>query len=487
MSVFRLAPDLLSGPFGQDKALLRDIFAASGGTLILVNRNGHVLLGDGDIHGALQEPALSQLRAALRDGLPWCTDTEFGPPSMTRPVRVSLAPLAGGLGLLSVIDRSREQSLQDQLLQAQRMQAVGQLAGGIAHDFNNLLTAILGAVDDLAVQPGVAPVGTADLAQIRESATRGADLVRQLMAFGRQQTLQPRVIAINEAIRRATALLQRLLPDDIELVLALEEPGRNVRIDPTQFDQILINLAVNAGHAMPGGGVLTITSGHAILLRPTDVGAETIPPGRYVTIEVRDTGIGIDAASLPHIFEPFFTTRRAEGGTGLGLSTVHGIVRQSGGYLTVQSALTHGTCFRIFLPRDESAVQEVAMPMVLPVSGLARTGPVLLVEDESAVRRLAERALIRAGWTVVAASSGQEAMLRAPRDLACVVSDVVMPGMDGPSLVRALRRDQPGLPAILMSGYADAAQREAMAESDIRFLAKPFAMLDLVEAVGQTR
>jgi two-component system cell cycle sensor histidine kinase/response regulator CckA len=269
------------------------------------------------------------------------------------------------------------------------------------------------------------------------------------MAFGRQQTLQPRVIAINEAIRRATALLQRLLPDDIELVLALEEPGRNVRIDPTQFDQILINLAVNAGHAMPGGGVLTITSGHAILLRPTDAGAETIPPGRYVTIEVRDTGIGIDAASLPHIFEPFFTTRRAEGGTGLGLSTVHGIVRQSGGYLTVQSALTHGTCFRIFLPRDESAVQEVAMPMVLPVSGLARTGPV--------------------------------------RDLACVVSDVVMPGLDGPSLVRALRRDQPGLPAILMSGYADAAQREAMAESDIRFLAKPFAMLDLVEAVGQTR
>jgi two-component system cell cycle sensor histidine kinase/response regulator CckA len=414
-------------------------------------------------------------------------DTATGAPDALRPVHLLLTPLAANRALLNVTDRSREQLLQDQLLQAQRMQAVGQLAGGIAHDFNNLLTAILGAADDLAALPGLTPAGAADLAQIRESATRGADLVRQLMAFGRQQTLQPRVMAVNDAVRRATALLQRLLPDDIELELALEEPGRNVRIDPTQFDQILVNLAVNAGHAMPGGGVLTITSGHALFVRPMEERGETIPAGRYVTIEVRDTGTGIDPASLPHIFEPFFTTRRAEGGTGLGLSTVHGIVRQSGGYLMVESVLGQGSRFRIFLPREPTAVQPVAAPPMVATPKPARTGPVLLVEDESAVRRLGERALTRAGWTVVAAASAQEALVRAPSDLTCVVSDVVMPGMDGPSLVKALRREQPGLPAILMSGYADAAQREAMAESDIRFLPKPFAMLDLVEAVGQTR
>jgi two-component system cell cycle sensor histidine kinase/response regulator CckA len=166
---------------------------------------------------------------------------------------------------------------------------------------------------------------------------------------------------------------------------------------------------------------------------------------------------------------------------------VHGIVRQSGGYLMVESVLGQGSRFRIFLPREPTAVQPVAAPPMVATPKPARTGPVLLVEDESAVRRLGERALTRAGWTVVAAASAQEALVRAPSDLTCVVSDVVMPGMDGPSLVKALRREQPGLPAILMSGYADAAQREAMAESDIRFLPKPFAMLDLVEAVGQTR
>ena len=472
---------MLGGLIGRDAALLRDVFGAPGGQLALLDGQGRVLLGPDDAVERVAAPARGQLLAALREGVACALDAEIG----GQAVRLSLAVLGGGRFLLSVADRSREQALREHLLQAQRMQAVGQLAGGIAHDFNNLLTAILGAADDLAARPGLAAAEAADLAQIRESATRGADLVRQLMAFGRQQTLQPVVVAVNEAIRRATALLQRLLADDIELVLALEEPGRNVRIDPTQFDQVLVNLAVNAGHAMRAGGRLSITSGHAILVRPVAAGAETIPPGRYATIEVRDTGTGIDAASLPHIFEPFFTTRRDQGGTGLGLSTVHGIVRQSGGYLTVRSVVGQGTCFRILLPRDESEVP-VAPARPAPAAVSAGPGPVLLVEDESAVRRLAERALVRAGWRVVAAGSGQEALVRAPGGLACVVSDVVMPGMDGPALVRALRQKQPGLPAILMSGYADAAQRRALAESDIRFLAKPFAMLDLVEAVGQT-
>jgi two-component system cell cycle sensor histidine kinase/response regulator CckA len=467
---------------GRDGALLRDIAAAADGALAVLDRQGRVVLGPEDALARVREPARGRVLAALRDGAACTVEGAVG----DRPARLSLALLGGGQALLTVADAAQEQVLRDQLLQAQRMQAVGHLAGGIAHDFNNLLTAILGAADDLAARPGMAVEEAADLTQIRESATRGAALVRQLLAFGRQQTLRPTVVSVNDAIRRATALLQRLLPDDIELVLELEEPGRNVRVDPTQFDQVLVNLAVNAGHAMQGGGRLTIASFHAILLRPSPAGPETIPPGRYAVIEVRDTGSGIDAATLPHIFEPFFTTRRAEGGTGLGLSTVHGIVRQSGGYLTVSSEVGRGTCFRITLPRDESPLPAaVVRPVVAP--RVARTGPVLLVEDEGAVRRLAERALLRAGWQVVAAGTGQEAVARAPEGLACVVSDVVMPGMDGPALVQALRQRQPGLPAILMSGYADAAQRHAMAASDIRFLAKPFAMLDLVEAVGQTR
>jgi two-component system cell cycle sensor histidine kinase/response regulator CckA len=476
-----MVPGVLSGLLGRDTTLLRAIFAAAPGSLVLLDPDGRTLLGARTILGAVSQPARTQLLAALREGEPWGGEAELH----ARRVRLCLVPATESASLLLVTDCTAEQELRDQLLQAQRMQAVGQLAGGIAHDFNNLLTAILGAADDLASHPSRAPDDTADIAQIRESATRGAALVRQLMAFGRQQTLQPRVLSVNDAIRRATALLQRLLAEDINLTLDLEEPGRNVRIDPVQFDQVLVNLAVNAGHAMPHGGQLTITSSHALKLRPEPVGAETIPPGRYATIEVRDTGSGIDPGLLPRIFEPFFTTRRAEGGTGLGLSTVHGIIRQSGGYLTVESTVGQGTLFRILFPRDDSVPAPIPADSHPAQAMPSPTGPILLVEDEQAVRRLAERALNRAGWQVVAAGSAAEALACLPKTIGCVVSDVVMPGMDGPTLVKTLRQRQPGLPAILMSGYADSAQRQALAESDIRFLAKPFAMLDLVEAVGQ--
>jgi len=328
---------------------------------------------------------------------------------------------------------------------------------------------------------------------VRASARRGAALVAQLLAFGRRQTLMPRVLALNDAIANAAALLGRVLGEGIVLKLELEEPGRMVRVDPTQFDQVLVNLAVNARDAMAGQGTLTIASGHRLLLRAETIGAELVPPGRYATVEVRDTGAGIPPDVLPHILEPFFTTRRERGGTGLGLSTVHGIVRQSGGYLAVESQLGVGTCMRILLPRHEAAAPWEHAPAAPPpprtdAPASPMQGEILLVEDEAPVRRLAERILTRRGWKVFAAACAQDALDivegAETLHLVCVVSDVVMPGMDGPALVRALRETLPSLPAVLVSGYADAPLRAQLASEHVRFLSKPFAMEELASAVA---
>jgi two-component system cell cycle sensor histidine kinase/response regulator CckA len=488
-------------------ALLKDELAG----LVLLDPQGRI--------ARASEAALASLGGqvgdALRDRLPPAaaaaldrSRTAGEPASWTavldakagaRTLAMTCLPLPGGTAAVRIIDRTNEQALEEKLAQSQRLQEVGQLAGGIAHDFNNLLTVILGGVDELLARPhedGEAE----DLRQIRASAKRGAALVAQLLAFGRRQTLLPRVLALNDAIRRAAALLERVLGEGIRLVLELEEPGRLVRVDPTQFDQVLVNLAVNARDAMAGQGVLTIASGRRMLLRPEPIGGETVPPGRYVTIEVRDTGAGIPADVLPHILEPFFTTKRERGGTGLGLSTVHGIVSQSGGYLTVESRVGAGTCVRILLPRHEAAPWEPA-PRAAPGAEPSMNSPappgatlpaargrVLLVEDETPVRRLAERTLSRRGWEVIGAACAQDALDlvagEGSADLACVVSDVVMPGMDGPTLVRTLRTTRPHLPAILVSGYADAPLRAQLASEQVCFLSKPFDMADLANAVA---
>lgn len=451
----------------------------------------------------LPEPPAAALAAALCAGrklsLSVTIDQRGEPGAMRKAVRLALLPGPRHGALLRVEDHSSALATKDQMAQAQRLQAVGELAGGIAHDFNNLLTAIIGTADDLRARSG-SDADREDIAQIRASAERGAALVRQLLAFSRRQTLQPRVISLNGAIRNAALLLERLIGAGVTMSLELEEPDRLVCIDPTQLDQVLVNLAVNAGHAMPQGGRLTISSTPHLILRPEKFGGEIVPPGRYACLTVADTGDGIPPDILPRIFEPFFTTRRERGGTGLGLSTVHGIVRQSGGYMNVESAIGSGTAFRILLPRHEAAApwQEgeaaaVFQPIQpsMPPCGRAPLPPcgriLLLVEDEAPVRRLAERALAREGWQVVAAQSAEEALetitQAMPRaELACVVSDVVMPGMDGLALVRQLRVQWPNLPAILMSGYADAALRQSLQAADICFLAKPFAMNELIRA-----
>ena len=406
-------------------------------------------------------------------------------------VRVVILPLRGGGALLRFTDLSEQRQLEARLAHSQKLQATGQLAAGIAHDFNNLLTAILGAADGVLGRDTDLETRD-DAAQIRDSAQRGAALVRQLLAFGRQQRLEPRIIAVNAAIEDVSGLLRRLLGGQIRLVLALEQPGRQIRADPSQFDQVLINLAVNARDAMQTGGELTLRSGHITLYRPMLLGAETVPPGRYVMIEVHDTGAGIAPDLLPRIFDPFFTTKRERGGSGLGLSTVHGIVRQSDGFLAVDSEVGRGTSVRIYLPRCDGVPEVQPLPSLskpLPAPE-ARRGMVLLVDDEDPVRRLAARALKRAGWEVCDAESGESALdmlCDLPESPVAMISDMVMPGMDGGALCRAVRAQigVPNLPVILVSGYVESHIQQSVDNSTTRFLAKPYGLAELVATLSE--
>ncbi|MGH7067839.1 MAG: hybrid sensor histidine kinase/response regulator [Acetobacteraceae bacterium] len=398
----------------------------------------------------------------------------------------------GGL-VLWFTDTSHQRQLEAQLAHAQKLQAVGQLAGGIAHDFNNLLTAIIGGAE-LILARGTDTATIEDVRQVQASAERGAALVRQLLAFGRQQRLQPRVVGINEAISDLSPILTRLLGSKIRLEIELESPGRMVRVDPTQLDQVLVNLAVNARDAMPGGGLLALRSGHIMLFRPLTRGHETIPPGRYVMLEVEDTGSGIAPEVLPRIFDPFFTTRREQGGSGLGLATAHGIIRQSDGFIAVDSERGKGTCFRIYLPRCD-AIDSIDVPprpeptpgiTARPTPAAARPPIALVVEDEPIIGRIAERALTSQGWTVHLAESSDEVLanLETLGRPDVLVSDVAMPGMDGPELARRLRERWPGLPTILVSGYVEEALRKTLEAEDMVFLPKPYTLSNLLEAAA---
>ena len=432
------------------------------------------------------------------------------PDHMVEIIASPLCEIDGSVSglVLRLADITAQKRLEVQLAHSQKLQAVGELAGGIAHDFNNLLTAIGGGAEAILDRAEVDADTSEDARHIRDSAERGAALVRQLLAFGRQQTLQPRPVAVNAAIESLSTLLRRLIGGQIRLELDLQMPGRTVRVDPTQLDQVLVNLAVNARDAMAKGGILTLRSGHITLYRPLTRGQETIPPGRYVMIEVQDTGTGIPPDVLGRIFDPFFTTKRDlggnGGGNGLGLSTVHGIVRQSDGFLAVESELGQGTRFRVYLPRYDQDAAPEGTPDVPAVAQIPAAKPlhsriVLLVEDEDLVRRLGARILTQRGWHVLAADSADSALALLAEQgiriggvgeqdqgipvLAAVISDVVMPGMDGPTLVRMLRASRPDLPAILVSGYAEETLRAELASASLCFLAKPYALKELADAL----
>jgi PAS domain S-box-containing protein len=383
----------------------------------------------------------------------------------------------------AAMDRKRvEKALREreaELQQAQKMEAVGRLAGGIAHDFNNLLTAIQGRTDLLLEEVGDASPYTADLAEIRAAAGRAATLTRQLLAFSRKQVLQPKVLNLNEVVREVESMLRRMIGEDIVFVTRLAPDLGAVRADPTHIEQVLMNLLINARDAMPEGGAITLTTANVEVERRQEHAGGTIEPGPYVLLEVADTGCGVPRELHERIFEPFFTTKEPGKGTGLGLSMVWGIVKQSGGHVLLESEEGKGATFRILLPRDRSRVRTPAR-VAQPKRSVARgTETILLVEDEPSVRALVRRVLERQGYTILEATNGAEAVQLAqthagPIDL--LLTDVVMPGMNGPKAVEQLVPHHPGLRVLLMSGYTDQeVLRAGTLPVRAAFLSKPFS------------
>ncbi len=364
------------------------------------------------------------------------------------PVALTIAGLRG-LGdaavLLLLKDNSEEAKLKRQIAQATKMQAVGQLAGGVAHDFNNILTAIIGHCDLMLMRHTPGDSDYDDIQQIKSNSNRAAGLTRQLLAFSRQQTLRPQVLQLPDVVSEVSHLLKRLLGETVVLVVKHGRSLGSIRADPGQLEQVIINLAVNARDAMAskGGGTLTIQTYAVHSDQVAELGSEILPIADYTALSVSDTGCGIPPSVLGKVFEPFFTTKEVGKGTGLGLSTVYGIVKQSGGFIFADSKVDEGTRFVIYLPVHE-AEQPAQAPRQAKTSDneLWGTGTVLLVEDEPMVRTVAERALVRHGYTVVTANNGYEALeiLGRGDEFALLISDVVMPEMDGPTMVREARR-----------------------------------------------
>lgn len=403
---------------------------------------------------------------------------------------------ARGLGeaavLLALKDGGEEGRLKQEVAQATKMQAVGQLAGGVAHDFNNILTAIIGHCDLMLMRHTPGDSDYDDIQQIRANSNRAASLTRQLLAFSRQQTLRPQVLQLPDVISEVSNLLKRLLGETVTLEVSHGRALGAVRADPGQLEQVVMNLAVNARDAIAarpprGGGVLRIETFAVSTAEVRAMGADFMPVGDYTALRVSDNGSGIAPDVLPKIFEPFFTTKEVGKGTGLGLSTVYGIVKQSGGYIFADSKPGEGTRFTIYLPvhRAEGAAKAPARAAAAKPAELWGSGTVLIVEDEDMVRAVAERALSRQGYSVVTAEHGEAALDLLARidkpDL--LISDVVMPTMDGPTMVRHARARYPDLPILFMSGYAEEQLRKSIDLANVAFLPKPFSVQQLAEAV----
>jgi two-component system cell cycle sensor histidine kinase/response regulator CckA len=397
----------------------------------------------------------------------------------------STGAVIGALGIL--LDITEQKRLEEQLRQAQKMEAIGSLAGGVAHDFNNILTAIRGYSDLLLM--GFAPNDPrrADVEEIQGATERAAGLTRQLLAFSRRQVLQPKVLDLNAVIAGAEKLLRRLIGEHIRLVVRSEAALGAIRADAVQVEQVVINLAVNAREAMPGGGTLTIETANVLV----DVNAQSgdrapMPLGSYVELRVADTGVGMDAETKRRLFEPFFTTREKGKGTGLGLATVYGIVKQSGGFIWVESEPARGTTFTLHLPRVDDAAEAPAG--ALSAQPKARgTETVLVVEDEAAVRVVVTRALRAHGYTVLEAEDAARALRLASRPelhLDLLLTDVVMPGLSGTALAQRLLEERPDLRVVFMSGYTDEALgHHGVLEPGTHFIQKPFASDDLLRVV----
>ena len=435
--------------------------------------------------------------------------------SPDEPISLGLAGVRG-LGepavLLSLADTTEETRLKHQVAQATKMQAVGQLAGGVAHDFNNVLTAIIGYCDLMLLRHTPGDSDYDDIQQVKANSNRAASLTRQLLAFSRQQTLRPEVLQLPDVVAEVSQLLKRLMGEKIELKVHHDRNLGAVRADPQQLEQVMMNLAVNARDAIQssaekqGGdaaGRVTIATRRVSAADIRRMGSEIIPVGDYTALIVEDTGGGIPPEYLPKIFDPFFTTKEMGKGTGLGLSTVYGIVKQSGGFIfadnipggipggpagaLAQGGQPRGVRFTIYLPVHHAAEPAPARPEKELVSSWSGGGRILLVEDEDMVRAVAERALARQGYEVTTAADGEEGLekVRAGGSFDLVVSDVVMPSMDGPAMARELRKIAPDMPVLFMSGYAEEQLRSEIDIENMHFIPKPFSVQQIANKVAE--
>lgn len=483
-------------PFGLAMAdrdgrllFLNDSFSRAAGV-----RDGQKLSYPGDLVVREDQAALSDAVRRFAVGQQMSGDVAVRLRNQPEePVALSLAGIRG-LGeaavLLSLKDSGEESRLRRQVTQATKMQSIGQLAGGVAHDFNNILTAIIGHCDLMLMRHTPGDIDYDDIQQIKSNSNRAAGLTRQLLAFSRQQTLRPQLVQLPDIVSEVSNLIKRLMGDSVKLEVSHGRGLGPVWADPGQLEQVILNLAVNGRDSMVekggGRGTLTIQTYAVRADQVRDLKSEVLPAGNYTALRVSDTGVGIPPENLSKIFEPFFTTKDVGKGTGLGLSTVYGIVKQSGGFIFAESEPGRGASFIIYLPVHDAPV-EVAReakkkaPVRQEVWG---TGTILLVEDEDMVRAVAERALARQGYTVITAADGEQGLEEIGRvgHVDLLISDVVMPNMDGPTMVSHIRRSRPNLPVLFMSGYAEEQLRKSISIDNVGFLPKPFSVSQLAEA-----
>ncbi len=452
----------------------------------------------GDVAAQLSKVVMGIMRAAhLEVRMPAAAGREVMASLYASRVEDAFGEVTGLI--LHFIDTTEQKHLEVQFAQSQKMQAIGQLAGGIAHDFNNLLTAMIGFSDLLLARHGPDDPSFADIQQIKQNANRATNLVRQLLTFSRKGGHQvPVVFDPNEALSDLSSMLSRLLESPIALNMETDPELGHVRMDRSQFDQVVINFAVNAKDAMPGGGTLTVRTQNLALSESQQRGIDLVEAGEYVCIDVIDTGTGIRKEDIGRIFEPFFSTKEVGEGTGLGLSTVYGIIHQAGGHVFVDSAPGEGTVFTLLLPRLSSEARRRSGAQATAADGqkaiaqvpveidLTGSGTILLVEDEDAVRMFGARALKNKGYTVLEAANGEVALdviNAATQSIDLIVTDVVMPGMDGYTLVQFVRQEMPDVKVIFISGYADNVVPGGFGEKDYTFLPKPFSLKDLAQTV----
>jgi two-component system cell cycle sensor histidine kinase/response regulator CckA len=493
-------PDATSTDFEQMPVAL--MIFETGGALRSSNRAARDILGAAlrpdsqfhDLFDALGRPVSDWLLDVAEQRLPaggQVLRVNTGKADQQVFVQVSLRRMVEGArpSVLAVIqDATALKTLEAQFVQSQKMQAIGQLAGGVAHDFNNLLTAISGNCDLLLLRHSADDASYPDLVQIRQNANRAAALVAQLLAFSRKQTLQPEYLDMQDVFSDLTHLLNRLVGEKLRLDLHHGAGIGTIRADRRQLEQVIVNLVVNARDAMPQGGTIRLQTQALHLADNLARDRAVVPAGDYAVIQVIDTGTGIAPDMLQVIFEPFYTTKKSGEGTGLGLSTAYGIVKQSGGFIFVDSVIGQGTTFTLYFPiHNRPADAPADPPAPKPTAMRQGEGVVLLVEDEAPVRAFAARALRLRGYTVLEAACGEDALSLLTDDQMGVdlfVSDVIMPGLDGPSWVREAQTRRPDVPVIFVSGYAE----DVMAEHQHRipnstFLPKPFSLTDLTLAV----